>query len=172
MTYQEKVKEMFLSSGIAFTEQELEQIDYADFDLNNREVEGLNLIIYINNERYCAKELVLLPGQTCPEHRHPMRGDIEGKQETFRCRKGKVFLYVEGEPNTKEITSIIPKGKEAFYQVRQEIILHPGEQYTIEPNKRHWFQAGNKGAVISEFSSPSDDATDIFTDPNVIRATK
>lgn len=172
MTYQGKVKQLFKYSGMAFTDSELEQIDYADFGLNNREVEGLNLIVYINNERYCAKEMVLLPGQTCPEHRHPRRGDQEGKQETFRCRKGKVYLYVEGTPETEKIASAIPQGKEAVYQVRKEIILHPGEQYTIEPNVRHWFQAGDEGAVISEFSSPSDDASDIFTDPEITRVTK
>ena len=50
-----------------------------------------------------------------------------------------------------------------------EIILNPGEQYTIPPNTLHWFKAGEEGAVISEFSSHSDDATDIFTDPNFKR---
>jgi D-lyxose ketol-isomerase len=168
MTYQERVQQLFLASGIAFTEAELAQIDYADFGLNNQEVEGLNLIVYVNNERYCAKEMVLLPGQTCPEHRHPKRSNEPGKQETFRCRKGKVYLYVEG-PATKPIHCHIPKGKEAVYQVRKEIILQPGEQYTIDPNIRHWFQAGEEGAIISEFSSPSDDASDVFTDPLVRR---
>ncbi|MTD41470.1 D-lyxose/D-mannose family sugar isomerase [Erwinia sp. CPCC 100877] len=168
MTYQERVQQLFLASGIAFTEAELAQIDYADFGLHNQEVEGLNLIVYVNNDRYCAKEMVLLPGQTCPEHRHPKRGNEAGKQETFRCRKGKVYLYVEG-PATKPIHCTIPKGKEAFYQVRKEIILQPSEQYTIDPNIRHWFQAGEEGAVISEFSSTSDDASDVFTDPLVCR---
>ena len=53
--------------------------------------------------------------------------------------------------------------------MKHEILLLPGEQYTIMPNTKHWFQAGAEGAVISEFSSNSDDASDVFTDPNIKR---
>lgn len=171
MGYQEEVVERFLDSGIVFTEKELTSIDFADFGLKRLETEGLNLIVYENNDRYCAKEMVLLPGQTCPEHRHPPRNGEAGKRETFRCRKGNVYLYVEGEA-TPAIQSKIPTGQEAHYTVMHEVKLGPGEQYTIEPNIKHWFQAGNEGAVISEFSSPSDDASDIFTNPEIRRVTK
>lgn len=169
MNYKEKVQKYFKESLIKFTDSELATIEYADFGLGNIEKQGLNLIIYVNNERYCAKEMALLPRQTCPEHRHPKRDEIEGKQETFRCRKGKVYLYVEGAQNKKILSSQIPKGEEENYTVFHEIELNPGEQYTIEPNIKHWFQAGEEGAIISEFSSPSDDASDIFTNPNIKR---
>jgi D-lyxose ketol-isomerase len=53
--------------------------------------------------------------------------------------------------------------------VCHEVILRPGDQYTIPPNGRHWFQGGPEGAVVSEFSSSSTDENDIFTDPNVNR---
>ncbi|MEN6311955.1 MAG: D-lyxose/D-mannose family sugar isomerase, partial [Acidobacteriota bacterium] len=33
----------------------------------------------------------------------------------------------------------------------------------------HWFQAGDKGAVVSEFSSTSIDERDLFTDPHIRR---
>lgn len=171
MNYQEEVKQRFLDSGIVFTDEELASIDFADFSLNRLETEGLNLIVYENNDRYCAKEMVLLPGQTCPEHRHPPRNGEDGKRETFRCRQGKVYLYVEGEAEAA-IHSKIPEGQEEFYTVRHEIMLEPGQQYTIEPNIKHWFQAGEEGAVISEFSSPSDDASDIFTNPYIKRVTE
>ncbi len=169
MEYQERVKAAFQAAGMVFTTEELASIEYADFGLGNQESEGLNLIIYVNNDRYCAKEMVLLPQQTCPEHRHPQRGEFEGKQETFRCRKGKVYLYVEGTGNKAAIASKIPAGKEAYYTVFHEIELNPGEQYTIAPDTKHWFQAGAEGAIISEFSSPSDDPSDIFTDPAIKR---
>ncbi|EUJ32285.1 D-lyxose ketol-isomerase [Listeria floridensis FSL S10-1187] len=175
MDYKAIVKQAFLDSNIHFTEAELESIDYADFGLDQIETEGLNLIVYVNNDTYCAKEMVLLPGQTCPEHRHPRRGadgEIAGKRETFRCRKGKVYLYVEGEPNVAQIESKLPHGHEAYYTVMHEIELGPGEQYTIEPDTLHWFQAGEAGAVISEFSTPSDDPSDIFTNPNIKRVTE
>ena len=89
------------------------------------------------------------PGQTCPEHRHPPFDGTPGKEETFRCRAGLVHLHVAGE----------------------EIVLRPGEQFTIPPDTLHWFQAGPEGAVVSEFSSGSRDALDEFTDPAVARET-
>jgi D-lyxose ketol-isomerase len=105
------------------------------------------LLVYVNTDRYCAKELVLYPGQLCPEHRHPPFDGTPGKEETFRCRRGAVQLAVEG----------------------RTIQLGPGEQFTIPPGTLHWFRAGKAGAVISEFSSTSRDDLDLFTDPRIRR---
>lgn len=158
--------ELLKKACIAVTGEEARSMEIADFGLNHPSV-GLQLIVYVNNERYCAKELVLLPRQTCPEHRHPPVGGRPGKQETFRCRWGKVFLYVEGEHTP--LPKCKPPIREQYYTAWHEIELNPGEQYTIPPNTRHWFQAGEDGAVISEFSSTSTDQYDIFTDPAVKR---
>lgn len=160
--------EYFEEAGIVLTEEEKENIEVADFGLNDLENTGLQLVTYVNTDRYCAKEMVLFPGQTCPEHRHPDRGDIRGKQETFRCRYGEVYLNVAG-PKTENPVSRPPSGDEEYYTVFHEIKLLPGEQYTIEPDTLHWFQAGPNGAVVSEFSSTSDDESDIFTDPRIKR---
>ena len=118
--------------------------------------------------RSCAKELVLTPGQTCPEHKHPAVKNDPGKEETFRCRRGRCFLYVEGEPSPNP-TCRPPEGSENFYTVKHEIVLDPGDQYTLGPNTLHWFQAGTDGAVVSEFSTRSTDENDIFTDPRINR---
>ncbi len=164
-----KAYEYFEKAHIVLTEDEIANIEVADFGLDNIEEIGLQLVTYVNNNRYCGKEMVLFPNQTCPEHRHPKREDgSEGKMETFRCRWGKVYLYIEGEetinPKVKP-----PKGYESSYTAFHEIVLEPGEQFTIKPNTRHWFQAGEEGAVVSEFSSNSDDSSDIFTDENIKR---
>lgn len=169
MDYKRKVIDCFKNSEFIFSEDELKNIEFADFGLGNIEAEGLNLIVYINNDRYCAKEMVLLPNQTCPEHKHPNRNDNLGKQETFRCRKGIVYLYVEGAGDKKNIHCKLPKDNADSYTVFKEIKLLPGEQYTIDPDTKHWFQAGDSGAIISEFSSPSDDGSDIFTNPKIKR---
>lgn len=69
----------------------------------------------------------------------------------------------------KKLSCIIPKGQERYYTAKKEIILHAGDQYTIEQNIKHWFQAGATGAVITEFSSSSDDPSDSFTNPAIYR---
>lgn len=166
---QQRTAEMFAHLGIALTPAERANIEIADLGLGDLEHQGLELVTYINNDRYCAKELVLFPRQTCPEHRHPPIGSDPGKMETFRCRWGKVFLYVEG-PRTAQIQAQIPQDAEAYYTVYHECELNPGEQFTIPPNTLHWFQSGDEGAIVSEFSSPSRDEFDIFTDPRIKRA--
>jgi len=166
---QQRAREVLTEAGIVLTPEEAAHIEVADLGLNRLAVEGLEPVTYINNDRYCAKELVLFPGQTCPEHRHPSVDGKPGKQETFRCRTGEVWLYVEGEP-AASIRAKVPEAAKDYYTVFHEIALKPGEQYTIPPNTLHWFQAGPQGAVVSEFSSRSTDENDIFTDPNIRRA--
>ena len=167
---QQSARQMLAAAGIALTAAEAANIEVADFGLNRLASEGLELVTYINTDRYCAKELVLFPGQTCPEHRHPSIGGQSGKQETFRCRRGLVWLYVDGQP-TSQVQARIPVASQAHYTVSHEIVLRSGEQYTIPPNTLHWFQAGPEGAVVSEFSSPSHDESDVFTNPNIRRET-
>ncbi|MFG0283126.1 MAG: D-lyxose/D-mannose family sugar isomerase [Phycisphaerales bacterium JB039] len=164
----ERCAELLARAGVVVTDAELASMELTDLGLGNFEIEGLGLIIYINTDRYCAKELVLLPRQTCPEHRHPPVGGEPGKQETFRVRFGTVYLHVEG-PATGAPAARPPAGKERFYTAQREIALHPGEQFTIPPDTLHWFQAGPEGAVVSEFSSTSRDELDVFTDPAVRR---
>ena len=154
-------------AGIVLTERERENVEVADFGLSNLRETGLQLVVYVNTGRHCAKELVLYPGQTCPEHRHPPFEDTPGKEETFRCRQGLVYLYVEGEP-TPDPACVPPPGA---YTASCEIRLRPGEQHTIPANTLHWFRAGPEGAVVSEFSTASRDEHDVFTDPRVQRAT-
>lgn len=167
--YKGKVLNYFDKSNIVLTETEKEKIEIADFGLERLEEFGLQLIEYVNTERVCSKDLVLLPAQTCPEHKHPDIGESPGKEETFRCRYGKVFLYVSGE-DTLNPKSSVPKDKKQYFTVWNEVVLSPGKQFTIPPNTLHWFQAGKEGAVISEFSTQSTDENDIFTDPCVQRA--
>jgi D-lyxose ketol-isomerase len=138
------------AAGIVVGEDERERIEVADFGLSRLREVGLQLLVYVNTDRYCAKELVLYPGQTCPEHRHPPFEGMPGKEETFRCRRGQVTLWVDGVG---------------------ELELVPGGQFTIPPDTLHWFRAGPEGAVVTEFSSASRDELDVFSDPAVERAT-
>ncbi|MCD6165985.1 D-lyxose/D-mannose family sugar isomerase [bacterium] len=164
--------EYFRKAGIVITPEEEMRIEVVDFGLGELERTGLEILTYVNTDRVCAKELVLFPHQTCAEHRHPPiveKGIRDpGKEETFRCRWGQVYLYVPGEP-TPNPKAKPPEGREQWYTVWHEIVLNPGEQYTLPPNTLHWFQAGDEGAVVSEFSTKSRDENDIFTDPEIQR---
>ena len=165
MDARERAAAELAAAGIVLTPEERSAIELTDFGLGAFEREGLGLLTYVNTDRYCAKELLLLPGQTCPQHRHPPVAGGPGKQETFRCRRGLVFLYVEGEPTAEPAAT--PPGD--AYDVRHEIRLEPGQQHTIPPDTWHWFQAGPEGALVSEFSSTSRDGADVFRDPRVVR---
>jgi len=136
------------AAGIVLTDEEAAAIEVADFGLGRLRETGLQILVYVNTDRYCAKELVLYPGQLCPEHRHPPFDGMRGKEETFRVRAGGVRLWVGDD----------------------ELALGPGEQHTIPPDTLHRFQAGPEGAVVSEFSSASRDDLDVFTDPAIRRA--
>jgi D-lyxose ketol-isomerase len=144
----ERAAAMLADAGIVLSPAEREAIEVADFGLGRLEEFGLQVVVYVNSERVCAKELVLFPRQTCPEHRHPPFDGTPGKEETFRCRRGTVHLHVEGH---------------------DELVLRPGDQYTILPDTLHWFQAGAEGAVVSEFSTQSRDELDVFSDPQIVR---
>ena len=81
-----------------------------------------------------------------------------------------MFLYVPGE-KADATACKPPPSREAHYTVWREIVLEPGDQYTLMPDTLHWFQAGDAGAVVSEFSTRSTDEADIFTDPEIHRLT-
>ena len=156
------------SAGIILTPAEEAAIEIADSGLGENETIALQLITYVNTDRCCAKELVMFPHQVVVEHQHPPVGDDPGKEETFRCRQGEVYLYIEGEP-TPNPKGTPPAHRAQHYTVWHEIILRPGEQYTLMPNIKHWFQAGPDGCIVSEFSTKSRDELDLFTDPDVKR---
>jgi D-lyxose ketol-isomerase len=139
--------EELAKAGIVLRDDEVSRIEIADFGLGRLDETGLQLFVYVNTDRYCAKELVLFAGQMCPEHRHPPFEGTPGKEETFRCRTGTVELVVDGE----------------------RMVLGPGDQFTIPPDTLHWFRAGDEGAVVTEFSSTSRDDLDVFTDPAIVR---
>jgi D-lyxose ketol-isomerase len=139
---------MLAEAGIVLTPAERDRIEVADFGLGRLGETGLQIVVYVNTDRVCAKELVLFPGQACPEHRHPPVEGQPGKEETFRCRRGTVHLRVAGE---------------------NEIVLQPGDQFTIPPDTLHSFRAGDKGAIVSEFSTRSRDESDVFTDARIVR---
>ena len=153
-------------SGTVISEDEENRLEYCDYSLGNFDVIGTEILTYVNTSRICAKEIILMPGQICPEHLHPPLDDYPGKEEIFRCRWGEIYLYVPGIPAVEPHGTVPPERKKGF-TVWHEILLKPGDQYHLKENTLHWFQAGPEGAIISEFSTPSFDDKDIFTDSDI-----
>jgi len=166
---QKKAGEFLREHGFYITKDEERRIEVVDHGLGYEQPMRAQILVYINDV-CCAKEIVLFPGQIIAEHRHPPIGEYSGKQETFRCRYGKVYLYIPGTPSKKPKAKV-PEKRREYFTVWHEIILKPGEQYTIKPNTLHWFQVSPEGAIVSEFSTKSYDEYDIFTDPGIKRVT-
>lgn len=168
---QKRALEYMLRAGVVLSEKEKENISVADFGLSDLEHQGGQILTFFNTDRISAKIIVLFPWQILPEHWHPAVDQDIGKEEVMRVRWGEICLYVPGEP-TPNPRAKIPPGERGNFTVWHEIILKPGDQYVLAPQTVHWFQAGEDGAVIDDYSSTARDLQDGFTNPRVVRATK
>ena len=167
---QRRAAEMIRQAGIKISDDEAAAIEVVDFGLSNLAQEGVQVLTLVQTERISIKVLALFPNQTEPEHWHPPVGDDPGKEETIRVIAGTVYFYTPGEDNFSE--GFILEGKEPCYTMRHEIVMKPGDQITLEPGEKHWFQARDEGAVMYSFSTIARDVLDQFTDPAIVRTTK
>lgn len=167
---QQRAARLCEKAGVVLTEEERARIEVADFGLGFPEREGAQIFTFVQTNRYAAKIIALLPGQSLPEHWHPPVGDDPGKQETIRVAWGTLFVGVAG-PRVA-LHGRIPAGKEAFYTLRYEVVLGPAGSRTFDPGEKHWFQGGPEGVLVYSFSSVVRDVRDGFTDPAVERITR
>ncbi len=161
--------EMIEAAGLFLTPQDKERITAADFGLSNIKEEGVQILTMFQTDRIAGKILVLLPYQTEPEHWHPTVGEDAGKEEVIRAISGDLYFYIPGEDTMKQ--GFIVEGKESCYTMRNEVIMQPGDQLVLPAGTKHWFQAGEKGAVMYSFSTTVTDLLDQFTDPDIVRET-
>lgn len=159
-------REMLLETGIPLRPEELESVYLEDFALGEFEETGLAILQLLDTTLVNVKLMVLLPGQTCPEHRHRPVADYPGKEETFRCQWGECYLYIAG-PSTPYPNAAPPARRKQHYSLQHEIQLEPGDQYTSLSDTPHWFQAGPQGAVVWSFCSRVAVGADAFTDPEI-----
>jgi D-lyxose ketol-isomerase len=162
--------EMISRAGIHVTDKEAESIEVVDFGLNRLHKEGVQVLTLLQTERISVKVLALFPNQTEPEHWHPPVADDPGKEETVRVISGTLYFYIPGANTFKE--GFLVKGKEHCYTMRHEIVMRPGDQITLAPGAKHWFQARAEGVVMYSFSTVARDALDQFTDKDIVRITK
>lgn len=167
---QSRAAALIRESGIYITDKEAEMVEVADFGLSQLDIEGAQILTLVATDRIAVKVIVLFPNQTIPEHWHPRVGNDPGKEETVRVVSGTVRFYIPGDESMRE--GFVPAGQEDAYTVHHELILKPGDQITLQPGTKHWFQAGEEGAVMYSFSTVARDVLDGFTDPHIERVTQ
>lgn len=96
---------------------------------------GAVLLNFVNRS-YCKKVIVMLPGQSHPEHRHQV------KEETFFVLHGSMRISLDGV----------------------ERPLSAGETILIEPGVKHWFTT-ETGVIVEEISSTHSAQDSLYTDP-------
>jgi D-lyxose ketol-isomerase len=165
-----QAREMIGRAGIHVTDKEAEGIEVVDFGLSRLQKEGVQVLTLLQTERISVKVLALFPNQTEPEHWHPPVAGDPGKEETVRVISGTLYFYIPGENTFQE--GFLVKGKEHCYTMRHELVMRPGDQITLAPGVKHWFQARDEGVVMYSFSTVARDALDQFTDKDVVRITK
>ncbi len=99
---------MLADAGIVLTPREREEIEVADFGLGRLEEIGLQVVVYVNTERVCAKELVLFPRPDVPGapppagRRRPRQGGdvpLPGRQRrALRSRAHGEIVLAPGRP--------------------------------------------------------------------------
>jgi D-lyxose ketol-isomerase len=167
---QSRTVSLIRKSGIYITDKEAEMVEVADFGLSRLNIEGAQILTLVATDRIAVKIIALFPSQTIPEHWHPRVGEDPGKEETVRVVSGTVRFYIPGDESMLE--GFVPAGQEDAYTVRHELILKPGDQITLQPGTKHWFEGGEEGAVMYSFSTVARDVLDGFTDPHIERVTR
>jgi D-lyxose ketol-isomerase len=165
-----RAADLIRAAGIVLTDAEAASIEVADFGLGRLHEEGAQILTVVQTERISVKILVLFAGQTEPEHWHPRVGDDPGKEETVRVVSGTLYFYREGEGPVD--AGVVPAGKSAVYTCPREIVMRPGDQVTLPPGEKHWFQARHEPVVMYSFSTIARDGLDGFTDPEVERVAR
>jgi D-lyxose ketol-isomerase len=169
-TARRRAAEMIRATGVHITDKEADGIEVVDFGLSRLAHEGVQVLTLVQTDRISVKVLALFPNQTEPEHWHPPVGTDPGKEETVRVISGTLCFYVPGENTFKE--GFLVEGKEHCYTMRHELIMRPGDQLTIAPGVKHWFQARGEGVVMYSFSTIARDVMDQFTDKDIVRVTR
>lgn len=165
----QRAAKLIRDAGIVVSDEEINQMDVADFGLSNLYSEGAQIVSIIDTPKVAARVIALFPHQTEPEHWHQPVGDIPGKEETIRVIKGDLLVVTEGSDTLKD--AVIPEKNKQYYTCRHEVRLKPCEQITFPAGMKHWFQAAEEESVFYTISTTAIDSKDPFTNPHMVRKT-
>lgn len=155
--------------NIVLRDDEAAGLHIIDFGLGRFDDVGVAELTYVASARCLARELILLPGQVYPEHRHPPGAHGPGKEEALRVRHGELHLFVHGARSDDDdrIARLLAGGAQAGCTVGAHRLLRAGDQHSIPPDTPHWFAAGPEGAIVSEFSSGAAQPESRFSDARI-----
>lgn len=105
---------------------------------------------------------------------------FEGKSETFKMICGDALLFSDEAVvlSSPVDANVVPdRFRHHIYETRSKqvmtttkmIYLAPGSEVLLPKHTKHALLAGEEGAVYLEFSTPSLDEADVFSDERVIR---
>jgi N-acetylneuraminate synthase len=132
----ERVNAMIQKAGVVVPGQAELEISH-HFGLDRFEETGATIINLVNRE-YCKKLIVLLPGQSHPEHQHAV------KEETFLVLHGDISIDLGGT-------------------LRE---CGPGDLLVVERGVRHSFNTRG-GVIMEEISSTHRKGDSYYTDPSI-----
>jgi D-lyxose ketol-isomerase len=139
-----------------------------DFGLGRFTEVGMAGLIWVNDEEYNyqGNDMYLLPGQRIPEHGHDKTAIAGPKLESWLVRYGTVDIYGEGNPTPGADADIAEEDKQIWIAKTKKKLL-PGQVGRLEgAETMHWMQAGDEGAIVSEFSTFHDGNALKFSNPN------
>ena len=137
LVIRDKIKNFLRNSGVILPNNPRLEISF-HYGMEKFYKYGLTMINVINNDKYCKKLLILLPGQKHPAQYHKI------KKESFFILHGKVELKI----NKKIIT------------------LDSGNLKTIKAKEVHEFSSKN-GAIIEELSTTSVKSDSFYIDKKI-----
>lgn len=118
-----------------------------------------------------------IKSQLTDDQKQKMIHYIEGKSETFKMVYGGGVLFSDDAiilnetlPIPKEMENAVKKIlSNQTITTKNAIYLNEGSEILLPKNTKHSFLGGPQGAVFIEFSTPSLDEADVFTDKRIIR---
>jgi quercetin dioxygenase-like cupin family protein len=130
----QRINTMIQEAGVVVPGQAEFEISH-HFGIDRFEETGAAIISLVNRE-YCKKLIVLLPGQSHPEHYHKL------KEETFLVLRGDISIDLNG--TRKECTSgcilVVERGARHSFRTRGGVIMeeissthHRGDSYYTDP---------------------------------------
>lgn len=147
-----------------------ERLWVSDYGLGTFTEVGLAAIGWLNDEQssYLGQDLFLLPHQMLPEHYHLETAKASPKMEGWHVRRGKSYVYGEGE-RAKAMYATIPASQKGHVSTFHETPLEVGQTAKLErPTARHWQFGGAEGAIVSEYGTFHDNDGVRHSDPKIV----